>query len=504
MTRHIYISFIAVLFVICCANCGGDTFKHRETEEVFHGFVTQKSIGPKTRIYLEEEEGFKAVNLADYDITPNARGRRNRVIVIPITQEQIMLSEAISEAVSKTIVDASNMGPRFIILEIDSPGGRADYMKNICTTITETKNCPVIAFISGGKFGGAYSAAAALALACDKIYMASDAVIGSLAPVVGQAATDKDVAEYIRTFSPDSLAGFGDYISALAKKNNRPGTVAMAILDRNIKVIEVTEGKDKNKKTSFIDYRDKTRLQNEVRKLTKLSRRIVVEEDSGKTREVTEMVLTLAPTDAVYCRLADRIVDSQTEILRLEAAADAQVVKSRGIDKTVRKFEAAKRNMNNILRSIDFQQARADELDAQIKAKEKWLREDTVERRRVTSDRDYWNSRERVNRARRTRRYNRSESEVVIESGQTIAVEQLMDELLYVLADLIRDYNRASALARRWPGTLPLDWTVRTLQDKRGTAQLLRDDTIRRFDVIQFQKQFIPPQRQLNRRQQRR
>jgi membrane-bound ClpP family serine protease len=160
MTRHITLATVVIL--LCTAICFADTFKHRETGEVFNGFATQKSIGNRTRVYNADLQTFKPIVLAEYDVTPNAKGRRNSVIVMPLKQAEVLLSKAVSETLANAIVDASNKGPKLIVIEIDNPGGRGEYMKNISTTITKTLNCPTVAYISGGTYGGAYSAATAL------------------------------------------------------------------------------------------------------------------------------------------------------------------------------------------------------------------------------------------------------------------------------------------------------------------------------------------------------
>ena len=65
-------------------------------------------------------------------------------------------------------------------------------------------------------------------------------------------------------------------------------------------------------------------------------------------------------------------------------------------------------------------------------------------------------------------------------SEPLVDVARLRGELAFVLADLIRGYNRVIALTRRWPGALPLDITLQTLEKRLATAGTLQDDIIRR------------------------
>lgn len=468
MTRHITLAMVVIL--LCAALCTADTFKHRQTGEAFHGFATQKSIGNRTRVYNADLKTFKPIVLAEYDVTPNARGRRNSVVVMPLKQAEVLLSKAVSDALANAMVDASNKGPKFIVIEIDNPGGRGQYMKHICTTITKTRNCPLIAYISGGEFGGAYSAATAVALACDKIYISPDATMGAVAPPAGSATAYEDGQDDIEKFSSKNLSAYNSYIAALAEKHNRPGAIAMAMLDRNIEVIEVA---DKNGNRSFINRTDKRTNQSVVRTLTRT------------TGQSGETVLTLTPSDAVAGGMADKVVGSLAELLADMGTADAKLIRGGQVDKTIRKFLAARRNLGEVLTSIDYLQKRADELEKQLNDREKQQRQDTVQReyRRGNQDQEYSRlyrtdlSRSRRERSRRGSN-RRNESEIVAGSEPVVDTLRLRNELALVLTDLIRAYNRAVALARRWPGALPQDMTLQTLEQRLVSARTLQNDVV--------------------------
>jgi len=466
MTRHITLTTVVIL--LCAALCCADTFKHRQTGEVFQGFATQKSIGNRTRVYNADLQSFKPIVLAEYDVTPNALGRRNRVVVMPLKQAEVLLSKAVSDALANALVDASNKGPKFIVIEIDNPGGRGQYMKHICTTITKTRNCPVVAYISGGKFGGAYSAATAVALACEKIYISPDATMGAVAPPVGGATGYEDGQNDVEKFSSKNLSAYNSYIAALAEKHNRPGAIAMAMLDRNIEVIEVA---DKNGNRSFINRTDKRPDQSVVRTLTR------------STGQSAEAVLTLTPGDSVAGGMADKVVGSLSELLADMGTADAKLIRGGQVDKTIRKFLAARRNLGEVLTSIDYLQKRADELEKQLNDREKQQRQNTVQReyRRGNTGRDTFNIYDRPDRfhgRRRRGRSRRSESEIVTGSEPVVDTLRLRNELSLVLTDLIRAYNRAIALTRRWPGALGQDMTLQTLEQRLVSARTLQNDVV--------------------------
>jgi hypothetical protein len=176
MTRNLLFHTVWIAALGCVAS--GDTFTHRTDGKSFHGYATQKTNREQTMVFNSDTNKLETATLAEYDIVYNKEGRKNLVTVIPIQAPEILISEAVAKEVADQLVMASNNGPRMIILDIDNPGGNGEYMKIVSSVITGSFNCPVVAYISGEKYGGAYSAAALLALSCKKIYMAPNATLG--------------------------------------------------------------------------------------------------------------------------------------------------------------------------------------------------------------------------------------------------------------------------------------------------------------------------------------
>ena len=480
MLKHIFIITMIYFFgSVCC----GDTFRNRRTGEVFHGFATQKKNQNLTMVYNSDEKKFNSLNPDEFDITSDPEGRRNNVVVIPLKSEEVIISQAAVETISEEIINASNKGPRFIVIEIDSPGGRGDYMRQLCSAITKTDNCPVVAYINGGKFSGAYSAAAVVALACDKVYIAPDTVMGTVGPAVGNLSDDYN-SDYTEMFSSKNLSAYKSYAAALAEKNNRPVVVAMAMLDRTIEVIEAA---DKNGKKSLIDRSERQSSQSVVRTWSKQ----FVNPGTGSygsADQTNEMTLTLTPTDAIYTRMADKIVSSRTEVLQDMGASDAKLInKSSAIDKTIRKFVAARRNLSRLLTSVDYLQERADELEKQLDEQDREVTVTSVRNNRTSSRFDNRLSdrieRQRglyqtVPRSRGRKIRERLDSEVVVESETGLNRDDLLDEISFVLIDLIRNYDKAVVLARRYPGALPLGMTVTMLEKRFDTAEVLYNSVI--------------------------
>ena len=59
------LNLIIISIIISSSCCFADTFQHRVTGEIFHGFATQKTSQNKTLIYIKEKAKFEPVNLAD-------------------------------------------------------------------------------------------------------------------------------------------------------------------------------------------------------------------------------------------------------------------------------------------------------------------------------------------------------------------------------------------------------------------------------------------------------
>ena len=483
------IIFVLIAFSLCAGLAAADTFKHRQSGEQFDGYATQKSMKGKTRVYSEQKSGFETVNLDDYEITYNPKGRHGNVILLPITQREVMLSQTVSLKLAKMIADASNKGPLFIIIQIDSPGGRGEYMKNICTAIMQTTNCPVVAYVTGEEFGGAYSAAAGVALSCPKIYISPDAGIGSAAPATGRMSVREQTAP-ADNFADAELAGYGSYLASLAEKNLKPTAVARALVDSGVEVVQVIDVK-KNK--SFIDKAKMTPYQSIVRTISKSAKRTIIEKGTDKAVEISENTIMLTPADAIACSLADGIVSSIDELLAELNAGDARIVRSGAVNKEIRKFVAKQQVVDGILADIDYLNERAEELSGELKGVRQRVIEEPIRRRNyISEEKTPRSSRNRVEE-RRNRKINeqrsRRTSETIIMAQPIISQAEIARELIYVLDDLVISYRRLLPLARQWPGTLGTRTTAKALERQLNAAQLQRNDLFNRLSMMQFNQQ---------------
>lgn len=500
-----------VILVTCSVMSPADTFKNRSSDEVFHGFVTQKTGQGKTLIYSDEDKKFRPVNLGEYEVSIDAKGRRETVVVVTIKQEQVLLSQAVSSMVAKSIIEASNKGPRFIMVEIDSPGGRGDYMKEISTAITQTTNCPVVAFISGGQYGGAYSAAATVAMACDKIYMSSDSAMGTIAPMVGRAAGGID--EYNETFSSRNLSGYKSYIGVLASRHYRPEAVAMALLDSNMEVVEVVDARGSR---SFIDRVNLRPDQTVIRGLTN-SRSVPGSRDSGAGGNITTAPagygpspggdsanitvlreLSLSARDATAMRMADKVVDSREQILADMGASEAKFIYSSAVEKLVKLFVSAQRNLETSASTVAYLDNRRLQLQDQlleIEQKNLNNRPSTSTSARVYDNRNqYYSGRDGLTDFERERLYREgfvgtidprrnNSGSVKIETIGLIDPTIVLAEISDIIANSLREYRKAIGIGRRYPGAFPAGITLRSLEQGLYAVETSRNEISRRYNL---------------------
>lgn len=492
MTRHLLIpaAWIAVLGCMVSA----DTFTHRTDGKSFHGYVTQKTNREQTMVFNSDANKFEPTNLAEYDIVYNKEGRKNIVTVIPIHLPEILISEAVASEVADQIIMASNNGPRLIIVDIDNPGGTGEYMKIVSSAITGTSNCPVVAYISGEKYGGAYSAAALLALSCKKIYMAPNAALGAVCPIVVPSADTPSDQNPLELFSPPTLAAYRSYAASLARQAGRTEILAMALVDPELDVVEI---KDVNGKQSFVDRQDRQPTETIVRSWTRAKKRDDKEPTKSTPSQTAAGLLSLTSQDALAARMIDGIAASTADILKTMDTTDAQVAENRSIDQVVRRFQANKKTVNSALANIEILQKRSDELQKQIQDVEEQLRTGTMTREYNRGNADTYTGytrmdtqtrRQEFDRQRELRRYenqygDRNRRPYGLRDGERVTAEvpampvaQLVTQFNDVLINLTREYRRVITLAQRYPGTLPPDITIPQLQQKLDATTALQNN----------------------------
>ena len=318
--------------------CLSDTFTNSKTGEKLHGYIKNQNDSIHTEVSTREQGDIK-LNLNEWEISRDRQGRANEVVVIQV--DGPILHEIATEAFEEAIADAGDEGPLFVLVEIDTPGGRVDLAQRMCAAITKMTSCDVIAFVKGGQYGGAISAGAAVALACNKVYMANNTVIGAATLITlpqGGAQRRNKQRSYGEVVEEKMSSVWRAYLASLAQQNNRPGLLARAMVDSSIEVIEVNEVS----KRLFIEPVNKKPDQQIVRTWNK----------EGS-------LVTLTAEEAVECTIADGLVTSRRELLDRLQAGDANIVTDKKIASANREWNIVKRRVDEIRKSLDLKAKQA-------------------------------------------------------------------------------------------------------------------------------------------------
>lgn len=361
-----------LIFLFACLllafPCDADTFINRRTGETFKGYAVKRKKYNKTQVHIEKKEP-QYLNLNDYEIQYNYLGRKNKVFIFFIKGSIQLICE--TEAFEKAIEVAANQGPLFILIEIDTPGGRVDLTKRICAAIIEIDNCLTIAYVNGSQttkrrrlrsrsvsqFGGAFSAGVLVALACDRLYMQEGTAIGAAAAVVQSSLGTQDLSSvFSETMAEKILSADRAYIATLAEKNGRSGLLAAAMVDKNIEVLEVVD----SGKTIFIEPTSKKNDQTVLRTWSKKG-----------------SLLTLTALEAFQGGIADKVIGSQKELFADLFATRAVKVLDNDTLKARREFEIVKSKMDKRLSSISSLEKEAKFIAEELETLDKEILRDS-------------------------------------------------------------------------------------------------------------------------------
>jgi len=131
---------------------------------------------------------------------------------------------------------ALSQGAEYLIFEIDTFGGRVDSALQITSFITSIRNARTIAWVNSGEetLGVSWSAGALIAFACQEIFMSPGTSIGAAAPVMASPDGTADAA------GEKSVAAIRTQMAALAERNGHPTGLALAMVDFDVELWEVT------------------------------------------------------------------------------------------------------------------------------------------------------------------------------------------------------------------------------------------------------------------------
>ncbi len=157
--------------------------------------------------------------------------RSQRIYVIEIHGE---IDRAMMVFIRRGIEQAKSSGSEAVVFSIDTFGGRVDSALQITSLIGSLESTDTIAYVTSEPEGTgvSWSAGALISFACDSIYMAPGTSMGAAAPVYqtqeGMEMAPEKVVSALRT-----------QMAALAEKNGYPKEIALAMVDKDVELVEV-------------------------------------------------------------------------------------------------------------------------------------------------------------------------------------------------------------------------------------------------------------------------
>lgn len=162
------------------------------------------------------------------DSSGKVPGRGNTVVVIPVHQT---IETGLQKFIERAFYEAEQMDPAYIILDINTLGGRLDATLDIGDVINSSP-VPTVAFIRDK----AISAGSYIALSADQIAMQPGSSIGA-------AAMIRSTGEYVN--DPKQVSAWVSMMVGAAEKNGRNTDIAAGMVDLN-RIVQMPEiGKTK-------------------------------------------------------------------------------------------------------------------------------------------------------------------------------------------------------------------------------------------------------------------
>jgi membrane-bound serine protease (ClpP class) len=145
------------------------------------------------------------------------------VFRVPVTG---VVEMGLAPFIERAIREAEDAGVTFIVLDIDTPGGRVDSAERIADAISDS-GVPVYAFVNRR----AFSAGALIALATRGIYMRPGSVLGAVTPVDGSGTKA----------SEKIVSAMRSEMRALAEAQGLDPAIAESMVDESLAVADVVE-----------------------------------------------------------------------------------------------------------------------------------------------------------------------------------------------------------------------------------------------------------------------
>jgi membrane-bound serine protease (ClpP class) len=154
---------------------------------------------------------------------PVAAQTTQSVVRIPV---EGVIELGIAPFIERSLAEAKDAGAAFVVLDMDTPGGRVDAAQRITDALRDAA-LPVYTLVNRR----AFSAGALIALATDGIYMRPGSVIGAATPVDGSG-----------TKAPEKIvSAMRSEMRSLAEQRGLDPNVAAAMVDEDVAVEGLVE-----------------------------------------------------------------------------------------------------------------------------------------------------------------------------------------------------------------------------------------------------------------------
>ena len=162
-----------------------------------------------------------------------AAAEGSSVYVIPIKGD---IEPSTAVFVRRNAEAALRAGAKALVFDIDTFGGRVDSALRISSYIGSIRDAKTIAFVRSGpdSLGVSWSAGALIAFSASAIYMAPGTSMGAAAPVIMGADGQSQGA------GEKTVSAVRSQMAALAEKNGHPPLLALAMVDADVELIELS------------------------------------------------------------------------------------------------------------------------------------------------------------------------------------------------------------------------------------------------------------------------
>ncbi|MCI0340667.1 MAG: hypothetical protein L0216_05880, partial [Planctomycetales bacterium] len=240
----------------------------------------------------------------------SAPPRGTPVALVRIETEIDLRSAALVERAVRRALDS---GAKVLVVELDTPGGMVDSLRDIVREIERArgKGVRTVSYVTDW----AKSAGALIALACDEMYLAPTATIGSATPYVFGGGGAPETNEKF-------IASIRSTFRAQAEATGRPTALAEAMVDPDVEVVEaLVDGERKILSRTDFENERKARAARRGESGARPDRDVVeigVIKPAGK-------ILDLTAQEAVRYGLATAIAPTREIVLSRVAGPDSRV-----------------------------------------------------------------------------------------------------------------------------------------------------------------------------------